>query len=217
MKISDSVVLVTGGASGLGEAVVRRTVAGGARGVVIADLQADKAAALAAELGDTVLPLTMDITDTEQVAAVVDDAVAAFGRVDVLVACAGIGWAERTVSRDGEPANVDTYRKIIAVNLVGMFDSVTHAAAAMSRNEPNEDGERVIVMTVRRRVRRADGGRLQREQGRHQATLPIARPGAIGVRINTTHRGSSTPRSTLHAAGDRRGKARCSRGGWAAR
>ncbi|MDQ1306940.1 MAG: hypothetical protein QG671_2772, partial [Actinomycetota bacterium] len=88
MKISDSVVLVTGGASGLGEAVVRRTVAGGARGVVIADLQADKAAALAAELGDTVLPLTMDITDTEQVAAVVDDAVAAFGRVDVLVACA---------------------------------------------------------------------------------------------------------------------------------
>ena len=148
MKISDSVVLVTGGASGLGEAVVRRSVAGGARGVVIADVQADKAAALAAELGDTVLPLTMDITDTEQVAAVVDDAVAAFGRVDVLVACAGIGWAERTVSRDGEPANVDTYRKIIAVNLVGMFDSVTHAAAAMSRNEPEATGERGVLIST---------------------------------------------------------------------
>ena len=190
MKISDSVVLVTGGASGLGEAVVRRSVAGGARGVVIADVQADKAAALAAELGDTVLPLTMDITDTAQVAAVVDDAVAAFGRVDVLVACAGIGWAERTVSRAGEPANVDTYRKIIAVNLVGMFDSVTHAAAAMSRNEPNEDGERgVIVMTASAAAYDGQIGQAAysaSKGGIVGMTLPIARDlGAVGVRINT--------------------------------
>jgi len=190
MRISDSVVLVTGGASGLGEAIVRRSVAGGARGVVIADVQADKAAALAAELGDTVLPLTMDITDTAQVAAVVDDAVAAFGRVDVLVACAGIGWAERTVSRDGGPANVDTYRKIIAVNLVGMFDSVTHAAAAMSRNEPNEDGERgVIVMTASAAAYDGQIGQAAysaSKGGIVGMTLPIARDLARdGIRVVT--------------------------------
>ena len=190
MRIADSVVLVTGGASGLGEAVVRRAVASGARGVVIADVQEEKAAALATELGGAVLPVTMDITDTAQVAATVDAAVARFGRVDVLVGCAGVPWAERTVSRDGGPANVDAYRKLIAINLVGMFDMVTHAAAAMSRNEPNADDERgVIVMTASAAAFDGQIGQAAysaSKGGIVGMTLPIARDlGPVGIRINT--------------------------------
>ena len=133
MKIADSVVLVTGGASGLGEAVVRRAVAGGARGVVIVDMSADRSAEIAAELGSTVLAVPTDITVTDQVADAVDKAVEVFGRIDLLVACAGIPIAERTVDREGNPADIGRYTRVISVNLVGTFDVVSRVAAAMSK------------------------------------------------------------------------------------
>lgn len=190
MKTADSVILVTGGASGLGEAVVRRSVAGGAKGVVIVDISAEKAGALAAELGPTALAAAADITDPAQVGAAIDAAVAAFGRIDTVVGCAGIPWAERTVNRDGSPAGLEAFAKLISVNLVGMFDVVRQSAAAMSRNEPTEDGERgVIVMTAS--IAAFDG---QIGQAAYSAskggivgmTLPIARDlGPIGVRVVT--------------------------------
>ena len=190
MRITDSVLFVTGGASGLGAAVVRRAVASGAAGVVIFDVSAEKATALADELGSTTLAVAGDITDPAQVQAAVDAAVEAFGRIDALVGCAGIPWAERTVSRDGAPASLDPFATVIAINLVGMFDMVAKAAAAMSRNEPNADGERgVVIMTAS--VAAFDG---QIGQAAYSAskggivgmTLPIARDlGPIGVRVVT--------------------------------
>ena len=190
MRFADSVVLVTGGASGLGEAVVRRAVASGATGVVIVDLSAEKSAVLAAELGETALAVPTDITEPGQVTEAVSIAVSTFGRIDTVVACAGIPWAQRTVDREGNPPNLDAYRKVIEVNLIGTFDVVSKAAAAMSRNEPSVDGERgVIVMTAS--VAAFDG---QIGQAAYSAskggivgmTLPLARDlGAVGIRVVT--------------------------------
>ena len=190
MRFADSVVLVTGGASGLGEAVVRRAVASGATGVVIVDLSAEKSAVLAAELGETALAVPTDITEPGQVTEAVSIAVSTFGRIDTVVACAGIPWAQRTVDREGNLPNLDAYRKVIEVNLIGTFDVVSKAAAAMSRNEPNADGERgVIVMTAS--VAAFDG---QIGQAAYSAskggivgmTLPLARDlGAVGIRVVT--------------------------------
>ena len=133
MRLADSVVLVTGGASGLGEATVRRAVAEGAAGVAILDLSAERAGALALELGERAVAVPADITIPGQVTEAIDATVAQFGRIDVLVACAGIPWAQRTVDRESKPANLDAYRKVIEVNLIGTFDVVSKAAAAMDR------------------------------------------------------------------------------------
>jgi NAD(P)-dependent dehydrogenase (short-subunit alcohol dehydrogenase family) len=149
MELRDAVVLVTGGASGLGEAVVRRAVAAGAKGVCIVDMSEEKASALAAELGDTVLVQQVDVRNTDAVEAAVAATVEKFGRLDVAVCCAGIGWAQRTVDREGNPANLDAYKAVIEINLIGTFDTVRRAAAAMSKNAPNALGERgVVVMTA---------------------------------------------------------------------
>lgn len=190
MKIAGSVVLVTGGASGLGEAVVRRAVAGGAAGVVIVDVSADKAGALAAELGSTVLAVPTDITDTEQVSAAVARAVEAFGGIDLLVACAGIPSAERTVDREGNPADFGRYSRVIAVNLMGTFDIVSKVAASMSKAEPNEDGERgVIIMTASAAAFDGQIGQVAysaSKGGIVGMTLPLARDlGVLAIRVNT--------------------------------
>ncbi len=190
MRFADSVVLVTGGASGLGEAVARRAVAAGARGVGLVDISAEKAVALALELGPTVLAIPTDITVSAQVASAVEAVVEAFGRIDTLVSCAGIPFAQRTVDRDGNPADLDSYRRVIEVNLIGTFDIVSRTAAAMSRNEPDADGERgVIIMTAS--VAAFDGqiGQVAYSASKGAIvgmTLPLARDlGAVGVRVLT--------------------------------
>ncbi len=190
MRFADSVVLITGGASGLGEAVARRAVAAGARGVGLVDISAEKAGALALELGPTALAVPTDITVPEQVAAAVDAVVAAFGHIDTLISCAGIPFAQRTVDRDGNPADLGSYRRVIEVNLIGTFDVVSRTAAAMSRNEPQADGERgVIVMTAS--VAAFDGqiGQVAYSASKGAIvgmTLPLARDlGAVGIRVLT--------------------------------
>jgi NAD(P)-dependent dehydrogenase (short-subunit alcohol dehydrogenase family) len=190
MRLEDSVVLVTGGASGLGEAVARRAVGVGARGVAILDLSEEKSRALALELGSTAIAVPCDITVPGQVTEAIDAVVETFGHIDSLVSCAGIPWAQRTVDREGNAANLDAYRKVIEVNLIGTFDVVCKTAAAMSRNEPNDDGERgVIIMTAS--VAAFDG---QIGQAAYSAskggivgmTLPLARDlGAVGIRVAT--------------------------------
>jgi 3-hydroxyacyl-CoA dehydrogenase/3-hydroxy-2-methylbutyryl-CoA dehydrogenase len=190
MKLADSVVLVPGGASGLGEATARRAIAQGAKGVAILDLSEEKSAALALELGAKAVAVPADITVPGQVSEAIAGTIAEFGRIDVLVSCAGIPWAQRTVDREGNPANLDAYRKVIEVNLIGTFDVVSKCAAAMSANEPGEDGERgVIVMTAS--VAAFDG---QIGQAAYSAskggivgmTLPLARDlGAVGIRVVT--------------------------------
>ena len=190
MNLADSVVLVTGGASGLGEATVRRAVAQSARGVAILDLSEEKSSNLALELGATAVAVPADITVPGQVSEAIAATIAEFGRIDVLVSCAGIPWAQRTVDREGNPADLGAFAKVIAVNLVGTFDVVSKAAAAMSRNEPNADGERgVVIMTA---SVAAFGGQIGQaaysasKGGIVGMTLPLARDlGAAGIRVVT--------------------------------
>jgi 3-hydroxyacyl-CoA dehydrogenase/3-hydroxy-2-methylbutyryl-CoA dehydrogenase len=190
MQVNGLVALVTGGASGLGAGVVRRLLAEGAAGVVIVDMSEEKANALADELGDRALVAVTDVRDTAQVARAVEMGVERFGRIDAAVCCAGIGWAQRTVDREGSPANLDAYKTVIDINLVGTFDVVRNAAAAMSRNEADADGCRgVIVMTAS--VAAFDGqiGQVAysaSKGGIVGMTLPLARDlAAAGIRVCT--------------------------------
>jgi NAD(P)-dependent dehydrogenase (short-subunit alcohol dehydrogenase family) len=174
--------LVAGGASGLGEATARALASRGAR-VAIADLNEEKGAALAAELGATFAKA--DVTDEEQVKAAVDAA----GELRLAVSCAGIGWAERTVGRDG-PAALQPFETVIRVNLIGTFNVLRIAAASMAGNEPDAGGERgAVVMTAS--IAAFDGQIGQTAYSASKGgvvglTLPAARDLArIGVRVCT--------------------------------
>ncbi|MFM7145870.1 MAG: SDR family NAD(P)-dependent oxidoreductase [Actinomycetales bacterium] len=190
MQVSGSVVVVTGGASGLGESVVRRAVAAGAYGVAVIDLAAERAASLAAELGDRVHVSRADVSSAAEVESAIASVVQHFGRIDVAVCCAGIPGASRTIDRNGTPADLDVWRKVIEINLIGTYDTVRRCAAAMSANEPNADGERgAIVMTAS--VAAFDGQTGQTSYSASKGgivgmTLPLARDLApAGIRVNT--------------------------------
>jgi NAD(P)-dependent dehydrogenase (short-subunit alcohol dehydrogenase family) len=189
MDIEGASALVTGAASGIGAAVARRLAARGAR-VVVADVQDDKGQALAAEIGGVFAHV--DVTDTEQITAAVARA-GELGPLRVLVNSAGIGPAARTVGRDGtvESAHdLDLYKKVIAVNLVGTFDAIRVAGTAMSTLEPTDTGERGVVVNLAS-VAAFDGQIGQAAYSSSKGgivgmTLPVARDlAAIGVRVNT--------------------------------
>jgi NAD(P)-dependent dehydrogenase (short-subunit alcohol dehydrogenase family) len=144
MKAEGAGALVAGGASGLGEATARMLVEAGAR-VVIADLNAEKGEALATELGAAFVEA--DVTDADAVARAVDLAAEADGGLRISVCCAGIGWAER-VAHKGGPHNLEPFTKVIEVNLIGTFNVLRLAAAAMSPNEPDAEGERGLCVNT---------------------------------------------------------------------
>ena len=183
--------VVTGGASGLGEATVKRLAAGGTK-VVIADLghQEEKAAKLIAETGGQFV--ACDVTDTEQVIAAVE-AAKELGPIKALVNCAGIGWAGRTIGKDGSydsAFNLDLFRKVIDINLVGSFNCIRIAATAMSQTEPDEDGCRGAIVNTSSVA--AEDGQIGQcaysasKGGVVGMTLPIARDlSAVGIRVNT--------------------------------
>ena len=182
MQLDGIGALVAGGASGLGEATARALAVRGAR-VAIADLNEEKGAALAAELGATFAKA--DVTDDEQVQAAVDAA----GDLRLAVSCAGIGWAERTVGREG-PAALQPFETVVRVNLIGTFNVLRIAAASMAANEPDEGGERgAVVMTAS--IAAFDGQIGQTAYSASKGgvvglTLPAARDLArIGVRVCT--------------------------------
>ena len=145
MKIKGSVALVTGGASGLGEATVRQLVAQGGP-VVIIDLNADRGNQLAAELGDAATFARADVSNAEEVQAAVEQATS-MGTLRAAISCAGIGMAMRTVGKDGTPHDLGLFQKVISVNLIGTFNILRLAASAMAKNEP-EDGERGVVINT---------------------------------------------------------------------
>jgi NAD(P)-dependent dehydrogenase (short-subunit alcohol dehydrogenase family) len=133
--------LVAGGASGLGEATVRALAARGAR-VTVADLNEERGEALASELGAAFAKA--DVTDEDQVRSAVEAA----GALRLAVSCAGVGWAERTVGKNG-PAALEPFETVIRVNLIGTFNVLRIAAASMAGNEPDDGGERgAVVMTA---------------------------------------------------------------------
>jgi NAD(P)-dependent dehydrogenase (short-subunit alcohol dehydrogenase family) len=141
MELDGIGALVAGGASGLGEATARELAARGAR-VTVADLNEERGAALADELGGGFV--AADVTDEAQVRAAVD----AVEGLRFAVSCAGIGWAERTVGREG-PAALAPFETVIRVNLIGTFNVLRLSAAAMSAGEPDAEGERgAVVMTA---------------------------------------------------------------------
>jgi len=189
VDINGASAIVTGGASGIGAASARQLAARGAR-VVVADLQADRGAELAEEIGGAFV--SVDVTNTEQIEAAVNRA-AELGPLRVLVNSAGIGWAQRTVGKDGEFSsahNLDAYKKVIAINLIGTFDCIRLAATAMSRNEPLDSGERGAIVSMAS-VAAFDGQIGQAAYSSSKGgvvgmTLPVARDlSAVGIRVNT--------------------------------
>jgi NAD(P)-dependent dehydrogenase (short-subunit alcohol dehydrogenase family) len=146
MRIDGSGALVAGGASGLGEATARALHARGAS-VVIADLNEDKGQALVSELGDGAQFVRADVTDADQVQQAVDAAAQHDGGLRISICCAGIGWAERTASKRG-PHQLAPFETVIRVNLIGTFNVLRIAAAAMVGNEPTESGERGVCVNT---------------------------------------------------------------------
>ena len=147
MNINQTVALVTGGGSGLGEATTRMLAAKGGQ-VVILDLAKSHGQAIAQELGGNVLFLEGDVTNEEQVAVAVDRAVAAFGAVHVVVNCAGIATAGKTVGKNDQPLDLAPFRRTIEVNLIGTFNVIRLAAARMVKNTPNSEGERGVLINT---------------------------------------------------------------------
>ena len=139
VDVNGTSAIVTGGASGIGAATARLLASQGAR-VVIADMQAERGQELAHEIGGAFV--SVDVTDTAQIEDAVNTAVD-LGPLRSLVNSAGIGWAQRTIGKDGEFAsahNLDAYKKVLAINLVGTFDCIRLAATAMSRLDPADSG-----------------------------------------------------------------------------
>jgi NAD(P)-dependent dehydrogenase (short-subunit alcohol dehydrogenase family) len=147
LKLDGVGALVSGGASGLGEATVRELVRRGAR-VLIADTDVEKGEALADQLGEATRFVPCDVTDGAQVEAAVAEATAAFGGLRFAVGCAGIGWAQRTLGRDGA-APLEPFEQVVKVNLIGMYNLLRLSAAAIDASPPDDDGERgCVVMTA---------------------------------------------------------------------
>jgi NAD(P)-dependent dehydrogenase (short-subunit alcohol dehydrogenase family) len=146
VQISGKGALVTGGASGLGRATIEALHAAGA-GVVIVDLPQSPGEVLAKELGDRARFAAADVTDGEQVSAAIQTAVDAFGGLHVAVNCAGIGWAQRTVDKNG-PHDLTVFETVIRVNLIGTFNVIRLAAAQMVAQDPDGEERGVIVNTA---------------------------------------------------------------------
>jgi NAD(P)-dependent dehydrogenase (short-subunit alcohol dehydrogenase family) len=187
MELEGASVLVTGGASGIGEASARRLTVLGAR-PVICDLNEAKGKAVAADLkGEFV---KTDVADPDQVQAAVDAAIR-LGPLRALVNAAGLGNANRTVSREGKPFPLDQFEFVIRVNLIGTFNCLRLAAAAMAKQDPVDDeGQRGAIVNIAS-VAAFDG---QIGQAAYSAskggvvglTLPVARDlAAVGIRVNT--------------------------------
>jgi NAD(P)-dependent dehydrogenase (short-subunit alcohol dehydrogenase family) len=188
MDLNGAAAIISGGASGLGEATARDLAAHGVT-VVIADLNEERGKSLADELGGVFVKT--DVSDETQVQAAVDAAVATGKPLRVVVNSAGIGWATRTVNRDGSPHDLASYRKVIEVNLIGTFNLMRIGAAAVAKTEPvDADGQRgVVINTASVAALEGQVGQVAysaSKGGIVGMTLPAARDlAAVGIRVNT--------------------------------
>jgi NAD(P)-dependent dehydrogenase (short-subunit alcohol dehydrogenase family) len=187
MDVSNCSAIITGGGSGIGEACVRQLAAKGAKCVVV-DLNEEKGNAVAKSVGGVFVKA--DVSNTEQVQAAVA-AASAMAPLRVLLNCAGVGMAGRTVDRNGEPFNLELFDWVLKVNLLGTFNCLRLAAAAMAKTEPvDEHGQRGAIVNLAS-VAAFDGQIGQcaysaSKGGVVGMTLPIARDlSSIGVRVNT--------------------------------
>jgi NAD(P)-dependent dehydrogenase (short-subunit alcohol dehydrogenase family) len=188
MDLRNKSVLVTGGASGLGAACVRLLTQAGARAMIL-DLNEAAGTALVKEVGEAARYVQANVTQEADIQAAVKEAVDQFGALHIAINCAGIGIAEKTVGKRG-PASLETFTRVITINLIGTFNVIRLAAAAMAENSPNEDGERGVIINTAS-VAAFDG---QIGQAAYSAskggivgmTLPIARDlASYGIRVMT--------------------------------
>ena len=196
MQISGHAALVTGGGSGLGEATARELARQGAK-VAVLDVNADNARRVAADIGG--LGLACDITDTTSLQAALDAASAAHGPARILMNIAGIGTAKRVVQKDGSPAPLEDFSRVISVNLIGSYNAARLFAAACAKLDPLADGERGVMLFTAS-VAAFDGQVGQQAYSASKGglvgmTLPMARDLAQhGIRVCTIAPGLfSTP------------------------
>jgi NAD(P)-dependent dehydrogenase (short-subunit alcohol dehydrogenase family) len=188
MELDGCAAVVSGGASGLGEATVRHLVAAGARCTIV-DRDVNRGAALAEELGQDARFVAADVTREEDVAAAVAAATDT-GPLRVVVSCAGIGWASRVLGRDGTPHALDPFRAVVEVNLIGTFNLLRLGAQAISRSNPLVGDERgVIVNTASVAAFEGQVGQVAysaSKGGIVGMTLPAARDlSPVGIRVVT--------------------------------
>lgn len=188
MELKDAVALITGGGSGLGEATAREFAAAGAK-IVVLDLPNSPGPVLADEFGERGLFVAADVGSGEAVEKAIAQAVERFGKLQIAVNCAGIGKAQRTISRDG-PHSLELFTRVVQVNLIGTFNVIRLAAQQMARNDATADGERGVIINTAS-IAAYDG---QIGQAAYSAskggvvglTLPVARDlASIGIRVCT--------------------------------
>ncbi|GCE48776.1 NAD(P)-dependent dehydrogenase (short-subunit alcohol dehydrogenase family) [Thermosporothrix hazakensis] len=188
MQLKEKSILVTGGASGLGAACVRLLTEAGAKAAIL-DLNEEAGTALARELGASALFIKTDVTSENDIQSAITTSIHTFGAIHVLINCAGIGTAEKVLGKRGIHS-LDSFIKTININLIGTFNAIRLAAAAMAENQPNEEGERGVIINTAS-VAAFDG---QIGQAAYSAskggivgmTLPIARElASLGIRVMT--------------------------------
>lgn len=189
MNLIDKVAVITGGASGLGLATATRLVEKGAK-VVIFDVNEAAAKAAVEQIGESAQYFIVDVADDESVKQVIKQAVEAFGAIHICVNCAGVGTPGKTIGKNGE-LPLESFKKVIDINLIGTFNVLRLAAKEMKNNEPLTDsGERGVIINTAS-VAAFDGQMGQAAYGASKAgvagmTLPVARDlSEFGIRVNT--------------------------------
>lgn len=187
MQVEGSVAVVTGGVSGLGLGAASRFVRGGGS-VALLDLNEERGGAAVDELGERARFINCDVRDPDVVADSVNRVAEEFDKIDILVNAAGVAPAQRLISRDGDLFDLELFKFVVDVNLIGMFDVTRNVAAVMARNEPGSGGERGVIVNVAS-IAAFEG---QIGQAAYSAskggivamTLPLARDlGSVGVRV----------------------------------
>lgn len=188
MKMSEVKAIVTGGASGLGEATVRNIIKQGGKAAIL-DLSEERGQKLVEELGESAVFFKTDVSSEQDVSNAVSKAIDSFGSINTVVNCAGIGIAAKLLSRKGVHS-LDMFSKVISINLIGTFNVIRLASEQMMNNEPNEIGERGVIINTAS-VAAFDGQIGQTAYSASKGgvvgmTLPIARElAAYGIRVMT--------------------------------
>ena len=188
MNLKDKVALITGAGSGLGEATAHELASHGAK-IAIVDLPSSGGEKVARKLSPNALFATADVASPGEMESAIAAVVGRFATVHVLVNCAGIGRAQRTISKEG-PASLEVFNKVIQVNLIGTFNAIRLAAVQMAKNDPNLDGERgVIINTASVAAYEGQIGQAAYSASKGGVvgmTLPIARDlSSLGIRVCT--------------------------------
>lgn len=186
MELKEVVAAVTGGGSGLGEATVREIVNQGGKALIL-DLQEERGADLVKELGERVCFLKTDVTDEKGLGKSLTEGVEQFGKINVLINCAGVAIARKTLGRKGAH-DLESFSKVVGVNLIGTFNAIRLTSEKMAENKPTSDGERGVIINTAS-IAAFDGqvGQVAysaSKGGIVGMTLPIARDlSEVGVRV----------------------------------